>query len=137
MLPAPFYETRFIQMIEQLQQTVYILTNSFLWPVVIALLAGMAHTLYLLGNLCSEAFQRRGKAGRRRRSIRTGGRHEAAAGICGMEEPIHERSVRQPLAVVDDDGGGTKPPRRYGENLGAPGPGVGTRRDADPRWEAR
>ncbi len=49
-------------MIEQLQQTVYILTNSLLWPVVIALLFGMAHTLYLLGNLCAEAFQRRGKA---------------------------------------------------------------------------
>lgn len=49
-------------MIEQLQQTVYILTNALLWPVVLALLFGVAHTLYLLGNLCSEVWQRRGKA---------------------------------------------------------------------------
>ncbi len=47
-------------MIEQLQQTVYILTNLLLWPVVIALLFGMAHALFLFGNMCSEALQRRG-----------------------------------------------------------------------------
>ncbi len=58
-----FYTRPFTKkMIEQLQQTVYILTNLLLWPVVIALLYGMAHTLYLLGNLCSEAVQRRGNA---------------------------------------------------------------------------
>lgn len=48
-------------MIEQLQQTVYILTNLLLWPVVIALLFGMAHALFLLGDLCNQALQRRGK----------------------------------------------------------------------------
>lgn len=47
-------------MIEQLQQTVYVITSFLLWPVVIALLFGMAHALYLLGSLCSEALQRRG-----------------------------------------------------------------------------
>lgn len=46
-------------MIEQLQQTVYVLTNLLLWPVVAALLFGMAHTLYLLGGLCGEALRRR------------------------------------------------------------------------------
>ncbi len=54
----PFTRT----MIEQLQQTVYLLINLLLWPVVISLLFGMAHTLYLLGNLCSESLQRRGTA---------------------------------------------------------------------------
>ncbi len=49
-------------MIEQLQQTVYILTNFLLWPVVVALLGGMVHTLYLFGDMCSEAFQRNRKA---------------------------------------------------------------------------
>lgn len=48
-------------MLEQLQHTVYFITNLLLWPVVIGLFVGIAHTLYLLGNLCSEAWQRRGK----------------------------------------------------------------------------
>lgn len=46
-------------MIEKLQGTVYIITNLLLWPVVIALLCGMAHTLFLMGNTIMEWYQRK------------------------------------------------------------------------------
>lgn len=46
-------------MLEQLQNTVYIITNLLLWPVVILLLCGMAHTLFLLGTTIMEWWQRR------------------------------------------------------------------------------
>lgn len=36
-------------MLEQFQRTVYIITTLLLWPDVIGLFVGIAHTLYLLG----------------------------------------------------------------------------------------
>jgi biopolymer transport protein ExbB/TolQ len=46
---------------EQLiQQSISILINLLLWPVVIALLAGMGYSLYILGNMIVESFQRKG-----------------------------------------------------------------------------
>jgi len=47
-------------MIEILQNAISILTNLLLWPVVILLLYGIGYTLFMLGNMLMEAYQRKG-----------------------------------------------------------------------------
>lgn len=47
-------------MAELLQNTISIITNLLLWPVVLLLLYGMGYALFILGNLLTEARQRRG-----------------------------------------------------------------------------
>lgn len=48
-------------MTEQLQATVAALTTLLLWPVVVALLLAVGHTLFLVGELAVEALRRRGR----------------------------------------------------------------------------
>ncbi len=48
-------------MAELLQNTISIITNLLLWPVVLLLLYGMGYALFVLGNMISESFQRKGK----------------------------------------------------------------------------
>jgi biopolymer transport protein ExbB/TolQ len=48
-------------MIELLQNAISIITNLLLWPVVVLLLYGMGFSLYTLGNMLVESYQRRGK----------------------------------------------------------------------------
>lgn len=47
-------------MTQLIQNTITILINLMLWPVVIALLAGMGFSLFTLGNMMVESFQRKG-----------------------------------------------------------------------------
>lgn len=49
-------------MTAQLQATVAALTALLLWPVVVALLVAVGHTVFLLGELLIEALRRRGQA---------------------------------------------------------------------------
>jgi biopolymer transport protein ExbB/TolQ len=48
-------------MTQPIQNVISILTGLLLWPVVLLLLFGMGYTLYTLGNMLVEAWQRRGK----------------------------------------------------------------------------
>jgi biopolymer transport protein ExbB/TolQ len=48
-------------MTELLQDSISIITNLLLWPVVVLLLYGMGFSLFKLGNLAVEARQRRGR----------------------------------------------------------------------------
>lgn len=48
-------------MSQTLQNTITILTNLLIWPVILLLLAGMAYALYQLGNMIVESYQRKGK----------------------------------------------------------------------------
>lgn len=48
-------------MIELLQNAISIITNLLLWPVVVLLLYGMGYSLYTLGNMLVESYQRKGK----------------------------------------------------------------------------
>ncbi|AEI51957.1 MotA/TolQ/ExbB proton channel family protein [Runella slithyformis] len=48
-------------MIELLQNAIGIITNLLLWPVVTLLLYGMGYSLYTLGNMLVESYQRKGK----------------------------------------------------------------------------
>jgi len=48
-------------MTDLLQNAISILTNLLLWPVVILLLYGICYSLFTLGNMLVESFQRKGK----------------------------------------------------------------------------
>ena len=44
-----------------LQNAITVLTNLFIYPVILLLIFGMAYALYSLGNMLVESFQRKGK----------------------------------------------------------------------------
>lgn len=44
-----------------LQNAITVLTNLFIYPVIILLILGMAYALYSLGNMLVESYQRKGK----------------------------------------------------------------------------